>query len=50
MQTVEKICRIVGLLCEGFEEDLVTLFVAIEASHSDQASVSWSSFGKKGNK
>ena len=34
-QTVEKICHTMVLLCEGFDEEVVPLFVAIEAGHSE---------------
>jgi hypothetical protein len=29
---VKSFCHIVGLSCEGFEDELVALFIAIEAS------------------
>jgi hypothetical protein len=33
--TMKEILYIVGLSCEGFEEELLALFGAIEASHSE---------------
>lgn len=47
LQTAKKICHIVGLLCEAFEEELMALFASIEVGHSEQVSASYSSFGKK---
>jgi hypothetical protein len=40
----------VGLLCDGFEEELLALFVAIEASNSEQGLGSCSNLGKKGSR
>lgn len=37
-----------GLLCDGFEEELLALFVAIEVSNFEQGAGSCSNLGKKG--
>jgi hypothetical protein len=50
LQIVKKINHIVGLSCEGFEEELMALFTAIEVGHSEQVLASWSNFLKKRNK
>jgi len=50
LQIVEQILHIVGLSCEGFEEELVALFAAIEAGQSKQALTSCSIFGKKSSR
>jgi hypothetical protein len=42
----EKIQHIVGFACEGLEKELMALFAAIEASHSEKASTLCSSFEK----
>jgi hypothetical protein len=39
-----------GLSCKGFEEELLALFMAIEASHSYKESAFSSKLGKKGNR
>jgi hypothetical protein len=47
LQTMKEIRHIVGFPCEGFEEELLPLFVAIEVSHFEQVLASCSSFEKK---
>jgi hypothetical protein len=47
---MKEICHVVGLSCEGFEEELVALFAAIEASNSKQAATSCTGLGKIGNR
>lgn len=44
---VKEIRYFVGLSCKGFEEELLALFTAIEASHSDQVSTCCSNLGNK---
>lgn len=46
LQTMEEIHHFVGLLYEGFEEELLVLFTAIEASHSFNESASSSKWEK----
>jgi hypothetical protein len=50
LQTVKEICHFVGLLCEGFEEELLALFTTIEASHSHKESASSSKLGKRSSR
>lgn len=50
LQTLKEICHVMGISCEGFEEELLALFAAIEASNSKQASASCSSLGKRGSR
>lgn len=47
LQIVKEIRHFVGLLCDGFEEELLALFAATEASNSEQGSGSCSNLGKK---
>lgn len=41
LQTVKEIRHIVGLLCKGFEEEMLALFAAIEVSKQRPLAPIW---------
>jgi hypothetical protein len=43
VQAVKSFCHFVGLACEGFEDELMALFIAIEASRDQYGLASPSS-------
>lgn len=47
VQRVKNFCKVVGLSCEGFEDKLMALFSAIEASRNHNGSTSSSKFCSK---
>lgn len=47
VERVKIFCHMVGLSCEGFEEQMMALFSAIEASRNQNGVVSSPKFGSK---
>jgi hypothetical protein len=50
LQRVMEIYRVVGLSCEGYEEQFMALLTAIELGHCHKDLASSSKFVNKGNK